>query len=371
VAAKFPALNVELTYWDDTNKCWYPKTIIQTGTAGPSYLSTATNTASVSGSLLSTPTGTQTWIEEMTRVNWADSNASIDNGTGGAGNRGIRLRLSSGFPQMIWSPDGTAWITVSSSAAVPFANGAHGWVKRVFVPNNGSGSYTVDFYTSTDGVNYTHLGTQQTGTATTVFASTSDWLWNLTSAMGTLYGLTGYSGANIIFPQWLSAFMTNNITSPILGGGQTLHISVQAMPGSDPTWWSTASRVNGGMMSVADNIVWVILGHNLSTHEFASYTGILDTFMGILRAVAPQAQYVFFAENPQNNPTPDNSVSHASRNRTMPGYCSKNGIGFASLEEVFATDPRGLNAVVTPNDVRPTAAGYSLQASTVFHWIFG
>ena len=57
--------------------------------------------------------------------------------------------LSNGVLICRWR-DSTSAFRTTSSTAVPFADGDIGWVKATLVPNNGSGGYTVSFYTATD-----------------------------------------------------------------------------------------------------------------------------------------------------------------------------------------------------------------------------
>ena len=62
----------------------------------------------------------------------------------------------------------------TSTAAVPFANATEGWVRVVHDVDNGAGGNDVKFYTSTDGIAWTQLGTTiTTAGVTSIFPSTS------------------------------------------------------------------------------------------------------------------------------------------------------------------------------------------------------
>jgi hypothetical protein len=63
---------------------------------------------------------------------------------------------------------GTATSTVNLSA---LADNAETWVRAVYNPNTGSGNYSVEFYTSPDGVTWTQLGTTLTGVSHNINAS--------------------------------------------------------------------------------------------------------------------------------------------------------------------------------------------------------
>jgi hypothetical protein len=86
-------------------------------------------------------------------------------------NRAFRLVMSTsnpGRPIFTWYPLGTSASETNASctAAVPFAAGEAGWVRVTLDVNNGAGTpqFEVKFFTGTDGVNWTQLGSTLTGT---------------------------------------------------------------------------------------------------------------------------------------------------------------------------------------------------------------
>lgn len=93
---------------------------------------------------------------------------------GSAGTRSYQLYISSaGNVGLRWSTDGTTIITQDSTAATGITDGVRRWVRAALDVDDG-GVYKVYFYTSTDGVTWTQLGTTRTGGSTTsIFASTS------------------------------------------------------------------------------------------------------------------------------------------------------------------------------------------------------
>lgn len=82
--------------------------------------------------------------------------------------------FTNGRLQFTWSVDGTA-VTGSknSTVSVPFADGAVGWVRAVLDVDNGAAGNDVLFYTSTDGVTWTQLGTTITTAGTTSIFDTT------------------------------------------------------------------------------------------------------------------------------------------------------------------------------------------------------
>lgn len=66
-----------------------------------------------------------------------------------------------------WSTNGSDNLNLASTVAVPFVDGATGWLRVTFDVNNGSGGHTAMFYTSTDGLEWTQLGAPVIGSGTT------------------------------------------------------------------------------------------------------------------------------------------------------------------------------------------------------------
>jgi hypothetical protein len=69
---------------------------------------------------------------------------------------------SSGRPILYTSPDGSTLLTDTATAATGFANGSVGWVRGSMQVNDGSGNRVVKFYTSSDGLIWTQLGSTVT-----------------------------------------------------------------------------------------------------------------------------------------------------------------------------------------------------------------
>jgi hypothetical protein len=76
---------------------------------------------------------------------------------------------TSGYLMFLWSTNGTAYTTLKSSVPV-LADSGQLWVKINTVV---AATRTVDFFTSLDGVDWTALGTQQSGAVGIVYNSTS------------------------------------------------------------------------------------------------------------------------------------------------------------------------------------------------------
>ena len=89
--------------------------------------------------------------------------------------RSYRLSVvATGVLQLVWSTDGSATTTASSTVAPTIADGAALWIRATLDVDNGASGWDVKFYTSADGVSWSQLGSTVTGAGvTSVYASTS------------------------------------------------------------------------------------------------------------------------------------------------------------------------------------------------------
>ncbi|HEC09749.1 MAG TPA: hypothetical protein ENI86_09315 [Acidimicrobiales bacterium] len=90
----------------------------------------------------------------------------------GTGNqRSFMLQLdTTGLPKLLWTEDG-----VTVKARTCDAAWTSGYIRGVLDVDNGSSGHTARFYTSADGLSWTQLGSDQSGSGTTsIFDSTAD-----------------------------------------------------------------------------------------------------------------------------------------------------------------------------------------------------
>lgn len=95
----------------------------------------------------------------------------------GSTNRGWDFGISAtGALVFYWYPLGTSasLLTINANAATGITDGTTSWVRVAFDVNNGAGGRTAQFYKSTDGLNWTQIGTNVTAAGTTtLFDSTA------------------------------------------------------------------------------------------------------------------------------------------------------------------------------------------------------
>ena len=84
------------------------------------------------------------------------------------GNQSYRLDLlSNGIFRFFWTEDGSTSLNASSTVAPTIADGEPLWVRATLDVDNGASGRDIQFFTSTDGTNWTQLGTTVTQAGTT------------------------------------------------------------------------------------------------------------------------------------------------------------------------------------------------------------
>ena len=105
----------------------------------------------------------------------AATQALIGKWTSSGDQRSYRLSVTAaGNLELEWSTDGVAVTTKTSTAAVTFAAAERRWVRATLDVDNGASGSDVKFYTSSDGVNWTQLGsTVTTAGVTSIFSGSA------------------------------------------------------------------------------------------------------------------------------------------------------------------------------------------------------
>lgn len=200
---------------------------------------------------------------------------------GGAGTCSYMLRITTGgLLRLSWSPTGAEAGVVSqnSTTAVPFADRDVGYVAATLDVDNGASGYDVKFWTSTDGVTWTQLGTTVVGGATTSIAnSTINLRVGIYSASepltGDVFRTTIYSGirdlnagtgGTLAFDANFEAQATGTTSfTESSSNAATVTINSTGADTNDPQWlpWSTSQNPFGASTDyvygsgIADN--WV------------------------------------------------------------------------------------------------------------------
>jgi hypothetical protein len=167
--------------------------------------------------------------------NWASSVQTLVAKYGTTGNqRSYWLRVAaSGVLELVFSSDGTNPIFAVSTVATGFAAGTRRWVRATLDVDDGAGNRVVQFFTSTDGVTWTQLGTTVTTAGTTsIFAGTSS----------LSVGATVESESNRLTGNVYAAEVRNGINGTVVASfNPNRDINTAGNPDAGQTSWVSAT----------------------------------------------------------------------------------------------------------------------------------
>lgn len=130
----------------------------------------------------------------------------------------------SGQLSLYWSANGTAALNTDSTASVPFVTGAMGWVRATLDVDNGAAGSTTNYYTSTDGIIWTPLGTPRINVVTSIFNSAS--VVRISGLVSESFPLIG----NVHYAE-----VRNGIDGPVVGSFNPNRALVNANTITSPT----------------------------------------------------------------------------------------------------------------------------------------
>ncbi len=173
----FPEYTVRWRQWNTTSQEYDLPSDLQTGTGnggGERYVLLASGAMNYTGTAAAADHEVRAKV--MPTAGWAPGGGAalrtiVSRYNASGSNRAFHFAINeSGNLTWTWSANGTSDVaTVVSTAAVPFANGTAGWVRVTFDVDNGASGNTATFYTSTDGVTWSALGSPVvTATATSI-----------------------------------------------------------------------------------------------------------------------------------------------------------------------------------------------------------
>lgn len=217
--------------------------------------------------------------------------------------RSVNLGLISGkFLQFKWSVDGTAGTAVSksSTAAVPFADGTAGWVRVVHDVDNGAAGNDVKFYTSTDGVNWTQLGTTVTTAGTTSHALSPNIPWRYNdNTQGTAAATT----RNTYWVEIRNGIAGPLITPPLIEDWDTLaNVTVVGAPvlllqngsfaGQSTTYFDDPTRRVLLNQPCNQRLVFLNTNTNEQPNGRAAFQATYRTWIGHVQGLVPNVPVV-------------------------------------------------------------------------------
>jgi hypothetical protein len=381
IGARYPAYTVQHRSWNDTTQGYDRPVTIQTGAAGRRGILMATGaTIASAGYVGPTITGDMDIRVNLKPATWRTGNQTFVAKFGATGDRSFRFQIqSTGNLVFDWSADGsTIQPAVNSGAAVPFAEGAEGWVRVTFDVDNGASGNDVKFYTSTDGDTWTQLGTTKTSAGvTSIFNSTTT--YEIGARTGQSEPLTG--GARIyeveirdgingpsIAPRLPTAWGWGVGTgTPVREGAPVLMLLNGSFPGAAISYLGEATRVKKFTPDYSQAIQFFSDSHNEANSVGTEWINLLSGWVTAVTARVPLATPVLLTQNPRKSPAAYIDT-HAIRRRQTMSWGKAKGHTVIDTYQAFLSSPAGLGVLVNADGIHPTTSvggGSSLWRDTI------
>lgn len=396
LAARFPSYRLTTRSWNDTTQAYDAQVVLRPGAVARGLNATTSN-----GGYITTPdsatlsiTGDLDVQAKVQCDDWTPSAAfELCGKSGAAGQAGWFLRLGTdGKLTLFWSPDGTAVLSITSTVAVPFADGATGWVRATIDVDNGASQRVVTFYTSNDGSAWTILGTAVTQAgATSIFDNTTAVTFVGRAAGGpggivgqmTAYQLRIFNGINGTLVADLDVADAPNATSSWVDskgvpwtaasvsatgcgemkGSPTLALYNGSQSGQQLAYSNDPTRFPKQTPQPTMDLVFISYGHNEPSNVTprAAFKQLADALL----AKYTDCGIVACIQNPQTAPrTTSNITGQASRGVAIRALAASQRYGVVDAYDAFVRSPLGLAALVNPADgIHPTQVGSDLWAA--------
>ena len=243
---------------------------------GYQYLnSTSGNYVSVPDSAATSWTGDFDYRFKLSAESWAQNNMSISakqtNGSSGL-SWSVSFNATSKQPSLSLSSNGTSATVATSTVAVPFADGAAGWLRVTRRVSDGR----VQFFTSTDPTNdpsvptWTQLGADRTANVGALFDSPAS----------ILIGALNTSNSPVFNGKFYRAQYRNNILDNGTGIQLDVDFTTKAF-GANTFTESSANAatvtINGSYAQAGDGRV-AVTSSSAGTQAFVELVGPYDTF---------------------------------------------------------------------------------------------
>jgi lysophospholipase L1-like esterase len=244
------------------------------------------------------------------------------------------------------------------------------WVRVTHNTTTGA----VNFYTSSDGVTYSALGTQQTITAGVPFdpdddaydpvvsSVTDQWVLGA-SFSGRIYEAEIRNGIDgpCVNPRPIDAWEA--LADGVFAGAPVLDVVNASHPGATLAYFLDATRQPKVLQNFRQALTLVNLGHNqagLRGQGFAEYYGSL---LAAVQARLPMTNVVVVTQNPKVAPA-THILAHSLRLQQIHSYAQAHGYDVIDVYRHFAAH-EDLASLMSADGIHPNATGGAFWANVV------
>lgn len=359
-------------------------TVIQTGTSGERFATMAGSggLSLAAGSFVRTSPDLDLRIK-VAATGWVgsqDDRQTLIAQRGGSGNYGFAFYLVNNLIRLDHSPDGTT--ELSSSVTNPgLTNNTTYWLRATLDADNGAGGFTKRFYQSTDGTNWTQIGSDQvvsTG-ATSIFNTTYSWEIGsrglgssaTLNAGSKIYevdikdGIDGTTIAPTLPDQW-EPTGTGDVS---FSGSPIIDIWNCSVPGiTTRKQYDFRDMLRPRINSL---VTFVALSHNDNYQTNPDYWKAWDALLDDIIDRNPITSVVLVAQNPRivgTGTTNENIAAHAYRTRVLEAIAMRRGYGFVDIYQIYQDQfAAGVTTgtLIQSDGVHPNTAGYTLWGQSL------
>lgn len=385
-----PAMpNVHIRYWlwNDSTQKWNAPTTIQNGVDGQRYAvvtSGADTYRFVAHENLVARSSAD--IELQIKVQADDwtpaANRPLVTKSGSAGNLGWQLWFdTTGVIRFLWSTDGTA-TTSKSSSAHNFVDGNTYTIRVKFDVDNGAGGYSLIIETSADdGANWTSILNTGAGLGTTaVYESTGSVGIGGSSGIayaGRIYevflrdGIGGPDRAPVSIEAWRSTD-SNSSNANSLGGSPTLYVFNGSVAGKGISYLSDSTRLPKMTPISPVQALMISTGHNDQAYGFShALATAVASWVTALKARLPAAPIIFLTQSPRDLSVSAGKLYGPEVNQlhmALRQLAERNGCACIDTYAAFTRAINGGTPIgsLVADGVHPTADGYTLWMDEVW-----
>ena len=377
LASRYPSVTFQEARWSPVTNTTLRPTVIQTGAAGEAYLNVVTGQTTPAIPQASAPAFPAV-LDLRVRLAADDWTTSVGSGVimgreNGAGQRSWWLSLAAtGYPQLTLSSDGTALTTIHNGGfAVPFTDGAAGWLRVVYTCNDGAGNRVFKAYTSSDAITWTQLGTTTTTAgALTPFSPTNAPLTlggrgGGSGMPGKIYAvemLNGENGPDLV-PRMPGSWPQTPTGTPMTVAGAPVCTLVNgSLSGANAAILSDSTTLAKMSPNFGQLVIIVSDSHNEGGLVDADFIATYSALVNGAKTRMPGVPVIVLTQNPENGAV--NQVAHSARRWNLISYAAANGYALIDTYKAFTDDPGGVPALMT-DTLHPNATGSALWADTV------